>query len=61
MRGLSFTGSSAAGKTLSSYCGKHMKKITCELGGSDPFIVLEDADIDKAVEKGIFSRLVNSG
>lgn len=61
MRGLSFTGSTQAGKILSAYCGKYMKKITCELGGSDPFIVLEDANIDKAVDKGIFSRLVNSG
>lgn len=61
MSGLSFTGSSPVGKKLSEYCGKYMKKITCELGGSDPFIVLNDANIDKAVEKGIFSRLVNSG
>ena len=42
-------------------CGKHMKKCQFELGGSDPCIVLDDADIDSAVEKIVMARLSNSG
>jgi succinate-semialdehyde dehydrogenase/glutarate-semialdehyde dehydrogenase len=38
-----------------------MKKACFELGGSDPFIVLEDANVDLAVEKGYISRMVNNG
>ena len=40
---------------------KHMKKSVFELGGSDPLIVLPDADVDKAVDVAIWSRLNNSG
>lgn len=61
VRGLAFTGSSAAGKHLAALCGKHMKKMTCELGGSDPFIVLKDAPLEKALDDAVLSRMTNNG
>ncbi len=61
IRGVNFTGSTAAGKIVASICGKHMKKGSFELGGSDPFIVLDDADLDKAAQIGAASRLMNAG
>jgi len=59
--GVKFIGSTAAGKQVASVAGKYMKKGAFELGGSDPFIVLDDADIDLAVEKAIKGRLRNTG
>jgi len=59
--GVKFIGSTAGGKQVASVAGKYMKKGAFELGGSDPFIVLEDADIDLAVEKAIRGRLRNTG
>ena len=61
IRGVNFTGSTAAGKMVAQICGKHMKKCQFELGGSDPFIVLDDADLDKAVMLAVIARLVNCG
>lgn len=61
IRGVAFTGSSRTGKMLASLCGKHMKKMTCELGGSDPFIVLDDAPMPKALDDAMLSRLNNNG
>ena len=58
---VSFTGSTKTGQYIASLCGRYLKKSILELGGSDPYIVLEDADIQKATEQIIISRLNNSG
>ena len=58
---VTITSSVAAGRAVASEAGKVLKKCVLELGGSDPFIVLEDANIDKAVEVGIVGRYQNSG
>lgn len=61
IKGLSMTGSTAAGKKIASLTGKLMKKSLFELGGSDPYVVLEDADINKAVKACVTSRMINNG
>ena len=55
------TGSVKAGRAVSEVAGKHLKKTVLELGGSDPYVVLDDADLDSAVEACVKSRLINSG
>jgi len=59
--GVSFTGSSATGKIIGGLAGKHLKKSVLELGGTDGFLVLEDADVKKAVHLAVKSRLSNGG
>jgi succinate-semialdehyde dehydrogenase/glutarate-semialdehyde dehydrogenase len=59
--GVSFTGSDATGSIVAGLAGKYIKKCVVELGGNDPFIVLEDANIDTAVEGAIKARSINSG
>lgn len=59
--GVSLTGSEAAGTSVATEAGKHIKKSVLELGGSDAFIILEDADIDKAVEWAVVGRINNNG
>jgi succinate-semialdehyde dehydrogenase / glutarate-semialdehyde dehydrogenase len=61
VRGVTLTGSERAGTSVAGLAGKYLKKSVMELGGSDPYIVLEDADMELAVETCITSRLVNSG
>jgi len=61
IKGVSLTGSEAAGASIAAEAGKHLKKSVLELGGSDAFIILEDADIDKAVEWAIVGRINNNG
>jgi succinate-semialdehyde dehydrogenase/glutarate-semialdehyde dehydrogenase len=58
---VSLTGSTEAGRKVASIAGQHLKKTVLELGGSDPYIVLEDADMDLTVEACAASRLLNSG
>lgn len=58
---ISFTGSSAVGKDVASRAGKDLKKVVLELGGSDPFIVFDDAIFEQAVNAAIFGRFLNCG
>ncbi|MGE0632318.1 MAG: NAD-dependent succinate-semialdehyde dehydrogenase [Pseudobdellovibrionaceae bacterium] len=59
--GVSFTGSTEGGKKIASLASGNLKKIVLELGGSDPYIVLKDAEIEKAAEICVNARLVNTG
>jgi len=61
VQGIALTGSNRAGSAIAAEAGKVTKKTTMELGGSDPFIVLEDADIEMAVKWAAWSRLLNTG
>ncbi|ABE52821.1 NAD-dependent succinate-semialdehyde dehydrogenase [Methanococcoides burtonii] len=58
---VSFTGGLSAGQNVAEVAGRNMKKCVLELGGSDPFIVLEDADIEKAAKAGVAGRFLNTG
>ncbi|AMR30023.1 succinate-semialdehyde dehydrogenase [Mucilaginibacter sp. PAMC 26640] len=61
IKGVSLTGSELAGASLAAAAGKALKKSVLELGGSDAFIVLEDADIDQAVAWAVIGRMNNTG
>jgi succinate-semialdehyde dehydrogenase/glutarate-semialdehyde dehydrogenase len=61
VRKLSFTGSTAVGKQLIRQCAADVKRITLELGGNAPFIVLDDADLDAAVAGAVASKFRNAG
>lgn len=61
VRKLSFTGSTEIGRQLMEQCAKDIKKVSLELGGNAPFIVFDDADLDKAVEGALASKFRNAG
>ena len=61
VRKLSFTGSTEIGRQLMEQCAKDIKKVSLELGGNAPFIVFDDADLDKAVEGALASKFRNVG
>tara|TARA_B100000676_G_scaffold224775_1_gene222295 strand:- start:3639 stop:4994 length:1356 start_codon:yes stop_codon:yes gene_type:complete len=61
VKGVSLTGSDKAGSAVGKITGKYIKKILLELGGSDAFIVCEDADIDKAAKMAVMARMLNTG
>jgi succinate-semialdehyde dehydrogenase / glutarate-semialdehyde dehydrogenase len=61
IKGVALTGSERAGEAVAAEAGKALKKSTMELGGSDAFIVLDDADMDTAVKWGVWGRMNNTG
>lgn len=61
VRKLSFTGSTDIGRQLMAQCAQDIKKVSLELGGNAPFIVFDDADLDKAVEGAMASKFRNAG
>lgn len=61
VRAVTLTGSTPAGKAVARKSGEMLKKTVLELGGSDPYVVFPDADLDAAVSTCVASRLINSG
>jgi succinate-semialdehyde dehydrogenase/glutarate-semialdehyde dehydrogenase len=61
IRGVSLTGSTRAGSAVGALCGKFLKKCVLELGGSDAYVVFEDADVDRAAQICVEARLQNAG
>ncbi|MFT4641079.1 MAG: succinate-semialdehyde dehydrogenase/glutarate-semialdehyde dehydrogenase [Verrucomicrobiales bacterium] len=61
IQGVTLTGSTPAGRKVAAQAGQVLKKTVLELGGSDPYIILEDADLDLAAEVCVTARLMNTG
>lgn len=60
-RVISFTGSTPAGLHIGQICSKNMKKSILELGGNNPLLVLEDADVDRAVQSAVYGKFFHNG
>jgi succinate-semialdehyde dehydrogenase/glutarate-semialdehyde dehydrogenase len=61
IKGVALTGSVAAGRIIAARAGQNLKKSSMELGGSDAFIVLDDADLDKTIPWAVWGRMYNAG
>lgn len=61
VKAVTLTGSDRAGRSVASTAGRNLKKCVMELGGSDPFVVLDDADLDVTIPAAIASRFGNAG
>jgi succinate-semialdehyde dehydrogenase/glutarate-semialdehyde dehydrogenase len=61
VKGVALTGSVAAGRVVAARAGQNLKKTSMELGGSDAFIVLDDADLDQAIPWAVWGRMYNAG
>ena len=61
VQGVSLTGSTQVGRHIGAEAGRHLKKVVLELGGSDPFIVLEDADIEFTAKGAVAGRMLTAG
>lgn len=61
VKGVALTGSVAAGRAIAARAGQNLKKSSMELGGSDAFIVLEDADLEKTIPWAVWGRMYNGG
>jgi succinate-semialdehyde dehydrogenase/glutarate-semialdehyde dehydrogenase len=61
VKAVTITGSEYAGIKVAEAAGRNLKKLVLELGGADPFIILKDADLEKAAEAAVKSRMINTG
>jgi succinate-semialdehyde dehydrogenase/glutarate-semialdehyde dehydrogenase len=61
VKAVTLTGSTPAGRSVAAKAGERLKKTVLELGGSDPYVILEDADLELAVESCVTARLINGG
>jgi len=61
VRRVNFTGSTHVGKLIAATCAKYLKPVVLELGGKAPLVILDDADVDAAVNAAVFGAFANSG